>query len=238
MSRAASWPCLKPSCTDCSCASRPRGVASTHSSPSRSGAFASVNTDNIALRSAEEAMSAAGVLPSTSACLRAATWLRSMSCSHSVWPSATMSCSKGLVYWKRKRSGRENSKVPLEVLLRATGSPWRGGEVTVWVKVVLPLWVLRRNCSSACRPSAQAVETARVRPRKVSLSKGRMGVRAVGRSRGSVPSPPVAFAEINGGAQSSLPPRAATRMSRWPLLVSALTRPAFSMSSSSRAERL
>jgi hypothetical protein len=37
------------------------------------------------------------VAPSTAACLRAVTWFRSRSCSHSVWPSATMVCSNGFV---------------------------------------------------------------------------------------------------------------------------------------------
>src|SRR3990167_8463088 len=69
-----------------------------------------------------------------------------------------MVCSNGLVYSKRKRLGRRNSKRPLEVLLRATVSPVRLGEVTTWVKLACALLTSRRNCSRSFRPSAWAAK--------------------------------------------------------------------------------
>ena len=89
---------LEAAKTDWICPSLALGMARIHCRPSFSGSAWKAKSACKALRSVAEVKMAAGVEPNTCACLRAVTWFRSTSYIHSVWPSATKVCAKGLEY--------------------------------------------------------------------------------------------------------------------------------------------
>ena len=68
------------------------GMACTQSMPPSEGIAASSNS----LSSDAPASSAAGVAPSAWLSLRTVTWFKSTSWIQTLWPSETISCSKGL----------------------------------------------------------------------------------------------------------------------------------------------
>src|SRR5512145_484100 len=101
----------KPMRTRSNPASRSRGVASSHSSPSF---FPPSDRSNAFSMSAEPARSAAGVEPSARESLRTVTWLRSRSWIQTRSPSPTITWSTGFAYTQRNRPGRWNAKAPLD----------------------------------------------------------------------------------------------------------------------------